>query len=259
MKSTFLLVVICSLCLSSFSQEVDTTKSLDGLSALLSYNFSGSKRNGANFTPVINYGWVKEWDVRSGNSKKKWAMEIQPYVGGQINARDSSSYLPGLMLPGIAGLKIDLSYRYRGEQGFSFLVSPLNFGYKLVSNFADSSLTIAQHNVRSSIAIGYADFFMLSAQYTYGWHNSISESAKNFTNVFGKKASDIQYLNIILQTKLANLGNTVPTYLFIEWRGILNGKDYAQFSNNRIISFGIRSDIGFKNTSYSKKKTNFVN
>lgn len=225
-----------------------TTSTLNSkLSALFSYNFSGNKRALSNLTPVVNYGWIKDWTKENGFT---YSLGINPYVGGQINTRDSSSYVPALMLPGIAGLKIDGYITFqKNKDGFKFILSPVNFGYKLVSNFADTSAIIAQHNVRSSLAIAYGPLFMLSAQYTYGWHNSISESEKTFGTLMGKAATDIQYLNITLQTKIADFVAKSPTYLFIEWRGLLNGKSYQTFENQKIISIGFRSDFGFQNSN----------
>lgn len=227
------------------------------LSTLISYNFSGGNKNLSKLTPVVYYGWnkTKNFANKSGN----FTFGIQPYVGGQIDTRDSSTYLPALMLPGLAGVKTDAYWTFHKknkDNDVYLIVSPLNFGYKLVSNFADTSITLAQHNLRSSIAFGYSTLFLLSVQYTYGWHNSISQSEKDFTSVFGRKATDIQYLNITLQTQVGKLDENVPTYLFLEWRGLLNNKSYESFGNNKIISVGIRSDIGFKNSTPAKIANN---
>lgn len=224
----------------------------EALSALLSYNFSGGNKNLSKLTPVIYYGWNQKINSKKDNLNS-FTFGIQPYVGGQISSRDSASYIPALMLPGIAGVKIDAYWTLQNnENGAYFIVSPLNFGYKLVSNFADSSIIIAQHNIRTSLAFGYSSLFLLSAQYTYGWHNSISESEKGYASIFGKDITDIQYLNVTLQTQVGQLGGEAPTYLFMEWRRLLNNKAYSQFGNNSIISVGIRSDIGFKHSNPAK-------
>lgn len=289
MKYYFTLVLIGLASFSSFAQETRVTKSIDTvdlndpddpanglkappkgqeaakenkLSALVAYNFSGGNSKLTNLTPVINYGWAKEWSIKTkkrdngkvvaGEFKNQntFTLAINPYVGGQIDTRDSSSYLPGLMLPGVAGIKTDMYWTFKkSDDGFKFIISPANFAFKLVSNFADSSLTIAQHNFRSSIGFGHGDLFLVTAQYTYGWHNGISESEEGYKKAFGKAATDIQYLNISLQTKLSELFGEAPTFLFAEWRGLLNRKTYADFKNSRIISIGIRTDINFRNAT----------
>ncbi|WP_286844146.1 MULTISPECIES: hypothetical protein [Sphingobacterium] len=283
MKRVLLLCTICALSMPVFSQ-VDTLhvtsnvailkvknqnslafyadeegadeedqSSFQALNALLSFNFSGNNKGLSNLTPIVNYGWIEKWKLRE---KSKIALEIQPYAGGQINMRDSSSYIPGLMLPGVAGIKVDLSYRYENQDGFSFMLAPINFGYKLISNFADTTVTVAQHNLRTIGAIQFKDKFTLSVQYTYGWHNSISESSSAFRSIFGKDATDIQYLNLNLQTKLTNTTSKMPTYLYIEWRGLLNSDKYNSFQNTRIISIGLRTEMGFKFSGSAKKLIN---
>ncbi|MNU14580.1 hypothetical protein D3C71_26930 [compost metagenome] len=241
--------------LEFYSDEEDEgdQPSFQALNALLSFNFSGNNKGLSNLTPIVNYGWIEKWRLKD---RSKIALEIQPYAGGQINMRDSSSYIPGLMLPGVAGIKVDLSYRYDNPDGFSFMVAPVNFGYKLISNFADTTVTVAQHNIRTIGAIQFKDKFTFSIQYTYGWHNSISESSSAFRSIFSKESTDIQYLNLNLQTMLTNITSKMPTYLFIEWRGLLNSDKYNSFQNTRIISLGLRSEMGFKFSSSAKKGVN---
>ena len=35
----------------------------------------------------------------------------------------------------------------------------------------------------------------------------------------------------------------VKNYVFIEWRGLASKKDYEPFTNNSIITFGMRKDL----------------
>ena len=102
----FLVLIKSSLVFSQnpTSTQSDESEKKNVLGALLSYNFSGNKKGLSNFTPVIDYGWSK---TLIGGSDVKWTLSINPYAAGQINIDDSASYLPGLMLPGVAGLRIN--------------------------------------------------------------------------------------------------------------------------------------------------------
>ncbi|MFT3932821.1 MAG: hypothetical protein QM726_04320 [Chitinophagaceae bacterium] len=237
------------------------------IGALLSYNFSGNKKGFSNLTPVIDYGWSKTLVTKSKTTKTKikvvenkqlvekpietttqvfkWDLSINPYAAGQIDVKDSASYLPGLMLPGVGGIKINMFLRFKAGEG-QIVWSPINFGYKLISNFADSNTIISQHNLRTGIGYSYSDLFMVGIQYTYGWHNSTSESEKAFKKVFGTDVTDLRYLLISLQTKLSNKYSKTPTYFFAEWRGVLGQSKYKAFDNLKILTVGIRADMNIE-------------
>ncbi|WP_121811226.1 hypothetical protein [Mucilaginibacter kameinonensis] len=211
------------------------------LGALLSYNFSGNKKGLSNLTPVVNYGWTRTM-ATSKDERFHYDLSINPYVGGQIDIRDSTSYIPGLMLPGTAGITINNFLRFKMGKG-ELAWSPVNFGLKLVSNFADSTLTVVQHNLRSGLAFSYDDLFIMGIQYTYAWHNATSESEKTFKTVFNKRATDLQYLMISLQTKISSKEANTPLYFFAEWRGLLNQGPYKTYDNLKILTFGFRAEM----------------
>jgi len=174
-------------------------------------------------------------------------LSINPYVAGQINVKDSSSFIPALMLPGNAGITINSRFEFPIGIG-TIAFAPINFAVKFISNFADSNVVLVQHNLRSAIQYKYSDYFIISVQYTYGWHNSTSQSTNYFKKFFNKNATDIQYLLISLQTKLNSptaSENTKPTYLFVEWRSLLNIKSWNDLPNQRIFSIGLRKEFSF--------------
>ncbi|MGV3601382.1 MAG: hypothetical protein ACO1N1_09265 [Dyadobacter fermentans] len=216
------------------------------LGGLINYNFSGNNKGFANLTPVVDFGWSRTL-LKSG---KPFNIDfnVNPYAAGQISMKDSLSYIPGLMLPGKAGIKINFIFRITSGE-FTFFGSPGNFGFKLISDFADSTKVLAQHNFRQSIGVAYSDAFIFGAQITRGWHNATSESQNLFESIFSKKATDIKYLTLTLQTKLSEKFSETPAYLYAEWRSLLQKDSYAAFSNNRIITIGIRADMSFERTA----------
>jgi hypothetical protein len=230
------------------------------IGALLSYNFSGNKKGFSNLTPVIDYGWSKTLytkKVKTGKDQTeketfKWDLSINPYAAGQIDVKDSSSFLPALMLPGVAGIRINSFLRFSAGGG-EIVWAPINFGYKLISNFADSNTIIAQHNLRTAIGYTYKDLFTIGLQYTHAWHNSTSESEKMFKKVFSSDVTDLGYLLISLQTKLSNEYSQTPTYFFAEWRGVVNKEKYKAFDNLKILTLGIRANMNIELIAPAKR------
>lgn len=238
--------------------QSDQTEKFNVIEALLSYNFSSNNKGLKNLTPVINYGWMRDFFKKTEivNGEKidifKWRFSINPYAAGQIDVKDSGSYIPALMLPGIAGLRINSFLYFKVGKG-NLILAPLNFGFKLFSNFSDSSMTIAQHNIRSFLGFTYNDLFQMGVQYTYGWHNSTSESEKIYRQLFSLHATDIQYLTISLETRLSQQSSNKPMYFFAEWRGLLNKSRFSPFDNTKIITFGVRSSMDIENLAPAKR------
>ena len=130
---TFFLLIVCFKSLTSFAQDEavgvpkdenkskrtgkhngegkDLGNSVSGtesfgkdFSALLSYNFSGNAKGLEKLTPIVDYGWTTRLIEKT---KFAWDLSINPYVAGQIDITEKDSYMPGLMLPGSAGIKIN--------------------------------------------------------------------------------------------------------------------------------------------------------
>lgn len=211
------------------------------LSALLSYNFLGGKNSLSNLTPELFFGWNKYILGKSGDLISE-QIKVGPYASSQIEIKDSSSYLPALMMPGNAGLIIN-NYWIVETHDFKLLLSPINLGLKIMSNFSDSTNSLLQHNIRSAVGIQYSDLVSLTCQYSWGWHNLTSVAESNFTNTFGTRSTHIQYITITLQTKISKDTNGSPLYLFAAWRGFINGKEFSSFQNNKILTFGLRKSI----------------
>jgi len=229
--------------------------------ALLSYNFSGNAKGLEKLTPIIDYGWTTRLINRG---KFSWDLAINPYVAGQIDITEKDSYMPGLMLPGSAGIKVNnyltiKLYDAADKKEGRLTLSPLNFGYKIISNFADTITSLAQHNFRPGIAFQHGDLFIIGAQYSLAWHNSTSASQKGFEKVFERNSTDLHYLTISLQTKISSKDSDsdqkISAYLFAEWRGIVgDSRDrFEAFDNQRIITFGIRSTLNLENAFPSSR------
>lgn len=216
------------------------------LSPLLAYNFSSGNNTLGNLTPVVNYGWNKETGKFLGG---KCLLAANPYSAGQINIKDSNAYLPALMLPGIAGLNLNMFITY-GNDNFQFIWFPLNFGLKLNTNFQDSSKIIFQHNFRTGFGFKYSTLFQMGMQYTWGWHNLTSESEQAFKKLFNTQKTNISYITVTLETMLNNpqsSGKSGSSILFLEWRCLTNKGSFSGLPNAQILTIGFRKDLNLSN------------
>jgi hypothetical protein len=184
-----------------------------------------------------------------------WDLDVNPYIGGQIDTKDSSSFIPALMLYGRAGLGLN-NYLSWGADKAKIILMPFGFGLKLVPNIRDTNTIIVQHNLRAGVAIQYANTFLIGIQYTYGFHNSTSESKIFYNKTFAQNATDIRYLTISGQFSVKGNSNDINNYVFIEWRGLLNKKSYEAFTNNAIITFGLRKDLSLSTIFASSTNKN---
>lgn len=220
------------------------------LTPLLSYNFSSGNTSLSGLTPIIYYGWTKDFNLQKDKKNSNlFTLGIQPYAAGELKIKDSSNYIPALMLPGIAGINVTTMFQF-GHGSAKFLWSPLNLGLKLNTNFKDSNTTILQHNIRTAIGFKYTDYMQLAIQFTAGWHNLTSESNDNFKKIFNHGATDITYLTIVFQTILnkantTNAGKSLATnnILFLEWRCLTNKGAFPNLPNNQILTIGLRKDF----------------
>lgn len=221
------------------------------ITALASANFVGNNKFLANLTPVVHFGATVNLRSSEYNSDKyfRWDLDINPYLGAQIDTKDSVSFIPALMLPGRAGLQFNSYLIWGGKKAeFTWLLPGL--GLKIIPGLRDSTINIWQHNLRTGIAVRYGESFMLAGQVTYGFHNTTSESSRFFKDVFSKRASDIVYLTLSGQFELAPKEDeeTRSNFLFLEWRGLLSKKRFPGFDNVSMITFGFRKNLALANT-----------
>jgi hypothetical protein len=234
-----------------FSQEGVADES-DGinLSALLNYNFIGDNNKLSNLTPEIFLGW-NEYILGTKDDLISSQIKVGPFVSSLISIEDSTSYLPALMLPGNAGLVFN-NYWIVKNDNHQILLSPVNFGVKMISGFSDTTKMLLQHTLRTALGYQYKDFFSVTAVHTWGGHDLTSFSERNFQNTFNQTESNIRYLTITIQTKISKQSNPIlntendsPLYLFATWRKFLNNNDFNNLPNDRILTFGIRKTIDF--------------
>ena len=201
----------------------------------------GNNKFLSNLTPIVTLGIITPL-CTSQNKKFNWSSDVNPYLGAQIDTKDSVSFIPALMLPGRVGFILNnyLSWTIKEKVHLTFM--PLGFGLKLIPNIKDSNTVIFQHNFRTGIALGYFDVFLIGAQYTHGFHNTTSESERFFKKVFSKGTTDISYITISGQFYVKSTEDT-KNFLYIEWRGLSSKKAYPSFTNNSIITIGYRGDL----------------
>ncbi|RYY84458.1 MAG: fibronectin type III domain-containing protein [Chitinophagaceae bacterium] len=218
------------------------------LGALLNFNFAGKQNGWSNLTPIIYYGW----STQQVGPKKYLGhtFQVGPYVGSTIAIKDSSSYLPAVMLPGNAGLEANYYITIAPEKKFRVVVCPLNLGLKVVSGFKDSNIALVQHNIRHAVGFEYEDKLSMSVQYTQGWHNSTPLSQENFEKVFKTTNSHIAYWNVTLTTRLSEslFGNEKksPLYLSLNWRSLARSSADMGLPNARIFTIGLLASLDLK-------------
>jgi hypothetical protein len=211
------------------------------IGALTSANFIGNNKFLANLTPIVNLGGIVPLISNGKSSHFSWDLDVNPYIGGGIDSKDSISFIPALMLPGKAGLILNNYLNFDiGKTRITLM--PFGFGLKFISNLKDSSKTVIQNNMRFGMSLKYADAFVLSGQYTYGTHLLTSQSRDSFKDIFGDRATDISYVTVTGQ--FAAKGKTdAINYIFLEWRALLSKQRYSAFTNNAIITLGVRKTL----------------
>lgn len=209
--------------------------------ALLNYNFVGNNKFLSNVTPIIRYGAEKTL-----YSKKhfQWTMDMHLYAGADIETKDSSTFIPALMLYGRGGLNINNYFYFNigdttKEPKARIVIFPACFTIKMLPNVQDSQTIIIQHNLRTGLAFQLDNLFILGFQYTHAWHNLTSESKKHFDKVFGT-ATDIDYVTVTLQYAPQNVNNM---HVYLEWRSLLSTGRYSGFDNISVLTAGIRKEI----------------
>jgi len=232
------------------------------LKAIINYNFLGGNNPLGSFFPEISYGFntrTNEALPFLGFTNVRVQFELSPYVSAQIPVADSTTYLPALMLPGNAGIIANPYFKFilgkpsigKDETNeYQFIIFAPALGLKFLPSFTDSSKTILQHNIRGGVGLKFKDKLYISGQYTWGWHNITSASENTFKGVFGASNSYSRYVNITLQTQLADKGSKLgPLYLVIAWRGFVKNYPFYNLPNERILTFGIVKDISLSRSA----------
>ncbi|RYY33772.1 MAG: hypothetical protein EOP46_15475 [Sphingobacteriaceae bacterium] len=214
------------------------------MGVLASANFIGNNKFLSNVTPIVNLGGiVPVTDIF--NKRVAWEFDINPYIGGEIDTKDSVSFIPAMMLYGRAGFTFNNYFHLKAGKKLTITFMPFGFGLKFIPNLRDSSNTVIQHNIRYGIGLKFENTFLIAAQMSHGWHNLTSQSQKNFSTVFGADKTAITYITVSGQFAVPSKNGESTNYLFFEWRNLLSKQAYAAFSNNRILTIGVRKTISF--------------
>jgi hypothetical protein len=218
--------------------EVDPFKSYVG--ALASANFVGNNKFLSNLTPAVNLGGVVPLVTAGWFS---WEADVNPYVAGEIDTKDSVSFIPALMLYGRAGFVFNNYFNFKLGKQVNITCMPFGFGLKFIPNLQDSGHTVIQHAIRGGLALRYGSDFLLNAQITHAWHNLTTDSKKNFQKIFSTNSTDMDYITVLAQLGLRGKDAEVTNYVYFEWRGLLSKERYTAFSNNAILTLGLRKTL----------------
>jgi hypothetical protein len=220
----------------------DTSNAFEGyIGALTNANFIGNNKFLSNLTPVVNLGGIVNL-YKGKNEKFSWDLDVNPYVGGEIDTKDSVSFMPALMLYGRGGFVFN-NYLSLDFKKVHLTFMPFGFGLKFIPNLKDSGLTIIQHNIRAGLSLRYDNVFTISAHVTHGWHNLTSQSKENFQKIFTQSATDISYITVGLQMALRGKDAAIANYVYFEWRSLLSKDKYPGFNNNAILTLGLRKTL----------------
>jgi len=242
LKKILLSLIYCTAITAGFAQTTDTNSTNNTLAPLLNFNFAGNKNTWSNVTPAVSYGWSNHFGFTDSFLKKipvAYEVLLGPYIGSTIAIKDSTSYLPALMLPGNAGIEFN-NYFIFGDS-VRFTLAPC-IGLKVISGFADTSISLVMHYVRLEASLEYKDKFKLTSQWTWGWTNSTDQSDNNFKKIFPAQPGAIQYLSLNLQTLLTNIGSSSPLYLNLTWNNFQTSS-YNYLPNHRIFTIGLTSHL----------------
>ncbi|MCX6316239.1 MAG: hypothetical protein NTW29_03040 [Bacteroidetes bacterium] len=212
------------------------------IGALTSANLIGNNKFLKNLTPVVNLGSVVTIAGKTEPGYGSFQLDVNPYLGSEIDTKDSVSFIPAMMLYGRAGFVFNSYLNYHMKKATLSLM-PIGFGVKFLPNLQDSSFTVVQHNIRAGLTFKYDKVFLLGVQVTQGWHNMTSNSKQNFKKIFSKEATDISYITAIGQFGLKGKEETVTNYVYFEWRSLLSKKSYPGFTNTSILTIGIRKTL----------------
>lgn len=211
--------------------------------ALMNYNFVGNNKFLSNITPIIRYGGEKPL-YTSPKKHFQWSLDMHLYAGADIETKDSSSFVPALMLYGRGGLNMNNYFYFNIGKNTEkptarIILFPACFTIKMLPNIQDSQTIIVQHNLRTGFAFQLDNLFMLGFQYTHAWHNMTSESRKQYEKVFGT-TTDIDYITATLQYAPQNVNNL---HIYLEWRSLLSTGRYGGFDNISVLTAGVRKEI----------------
>ena len=228
----------------------DDTTFQSYIGALASATFVGNNKFLNNLTPIINLGGIVPV-AHNHKGNFAWKIDVNPYIGATIDTKDSVSFIPALMLYGRGGLILN-NYLEWGSD-YKFTLMPFGFGLKFIPNVLDSNGFLTQHNIRFGAGFTFKDKFNISCQWTHGWLNTTSESLKNFKRIFGMATTDIDYLTVTGQFALTGKATGITNYVFFEWRGLLSKERFSAFTNNTILTLGIRKtlEIGGSSASFA--------
>ena len=245
MKKIHIALILLLSYLQGMAQDKSST-----LAPLLNFNFAGQKNNWTNLTPAVNYGFTQSFLV---SGEWFYELHIGPYLGTTISIKDSSAYLPALMLPGNAGLEFTNFISWRNSSN-SFSFAP-SLGLKVISGFTDSALSIVQHNLKLVATFKHEELFRISAAYTWAWHNSSDYSETKFNQIFKQPPHQMEYFTIALTTKVVDLKDSEnPLYFNITWRNLFT-RDLKQYPNYRFFTVGFTANLKLQTSA----ATNVVN
>jgi hypothetical protein len=211
---------------------------VDYVGVMGSANFVGNNKFLSNVTPMVTLGKIAPILSKGIFT---YTIDVNPYLGSQIDTKDSFTFIPALMLPGRGGIIFNNYFTFTGKD-MHITFMPLGIGVKVIPDLKDSATVVWQHNLRMGLAFGFNEIFLVGAQYTFGFHNTTSESKRFFRENINNVTSAIRYLTISGQFYIKN-SNDKKNYIFLEWRGLANKHKYPGYDNTALFTLGYHSNL----------------
>jgi hypothetical protein len=241
MKKIFILInlFVTLISFTSMGQSTDNVQDSKsdnfGLSALMGYNFNG-KGDWSNINPEIFLGWTENI-IGTDNSKLVWKLRVGPTVSTIKNTKDTLDYFRSVMLPGNGSFSF-MTFAIYQPKDFKIILSTAA-GIKALSGFSDSTTAISQINVRMGLGFQFKKLLALSAQYTWGRHDFISQSEQTYKSLFQQDNTNVKYVTITLQSFLPSM----ELYFYSTYRQFLTDINIPGLNNKKIVTIGVRKDI----------------
>lgn len=217
------------------------------LSPALGYNFS-NKGSWTNLNPEIFLGCdtlLYSW----ASCHKKLRIRFGPTVSAATERIDVDNYFRAMMLSGPVNFSAML-YGTDASLGnkIKFIVLA-GSSLKVIGNSAYNG-NIMQSNFKTGGGIELMRLFMISMNYTFGWHDITNESEINFQRTFQADDTFVHYLSLNLE----GYSPATDLFLFVTWYKFLNPEDFGEntYIDSKIITIGMRKDLNLINQAHGR-------
>jgi hypothetical protein len=229
------------------SDEIEKNQSLK-LATLLEYSF-GSKADLSSITPEIFLGFdtlIFKNKVNSSTIRLRFG----PTICSRNTLIDSINCFRAAMMPGQVSFSIAVySAHLLLNKNISML---LQTGCTIKTiGYLEDKRAVIQENLNAGIGFEYLKLFLVSCNYTIGWHNLTNESENAFMDAFCTDHTRVSYLSFNVES----YSQLLKLYFIFNWHKFMNDHDFSEglVSDTRTISMGIRKELQLTSSAGKKQ------